>query len=437
MRIVRYSILTLAAIGLALGFGANALAFHGGGVAECVGCHSMHTPFPDGNALLIGGDPSATCLACHQSAGDTSPSSYHISTPDTELVDGVSPVQRTPGGDFGWLHKTYTWAGRRGATEIEWGYTHGHNIVAGQGYDRDGNTVNYNYTADPHNTMAPGGGESGYPSADLGCVSCHDPHGTSRRNLDGSITGPAGGNPISASGSYNNTAVPTDTTSVGVYRLLAGPGYTTDGVEFTGAPDAVAPSSYNRSEETNQVKVAYGRNTASGVTGHVTWSAWCGTCHGEMHWDFGANYTHPTDMPLLAADAANYNKYVKTGDLTGNVATSFTSLVPFVYNTAEYEGASGLKAFAGNDSPTYRGPSNNDRVDCVTCHRAHASAWEYGARWNLEYEFLTTSSGTYYNNTYGSRGRTSAEVQDSYYDRPASVFAPSQRQLCNKCHIKD
>ena len=32
---------------------------------------------------------------------------------------------------------------------------------------------------------------------------------------------------------------------------------------------------------------------------------------------------------------------------------------------------------------------------------------------------------------------TAAEVEDSYYDRPATVFAASQRSLCNKCHIKD
>ncbi len=76
-------------------------------------------------------------------------------------------------------------------------------------------------------------------------------------------------------------------------------------------------------------------------------------------------------------------------------------------------------------------------MDCLTCHRAHASAWEYAARWNLEYEFLTQASGAYYNGSYGGRGRTAAEVQDSYYDRPSTVFAPSQRQLCNKCHIKD
>jgi len=34
-------------------------------------------------------------------------------------------------------------------------------------------------------------------------------------------------------------------------------------------------------------------------------------------------------------------------------------------------------------------------------------------------------------------GRTAAEMQQAYYDRPPSVFATYQRDLCNKCHAKD
>jgi len=435
MRSARHTILAVAVLALALGFGGSALAFHSGGVAECSGCHSMHNPYPTGSYLLKGAEQSSTCLSCHQNAGDTAPSSYHISTPQAELVDGVSPIQRTPGGDFGWLHKTYTWAGRGGGPdEVEEGYTHGHNIIATSGYDRDGVDVTYGYDVDPENGTAPGGT---YPSTSLACTSCHDPHGTSRRNLDGSITGPsaAQARPISASGSYNNTAAPTADTSVGVYRILAGPNYTSDGVSFPGAPDAVAPSTYNQSEATNQVKVAYGRGTGNG---HVPWSQWCGTCHGDMHYDNGSNYVHPTDETLGGTISNNYNIYVKSGDLTGGAATSFTSLVPFFYNTADYDTAgTGLKAYAGNGSPTYTGPGNNDRVDCLTCHRAHASGWEFALRWNPEYEFLTTATGTYYNGSFGGRGRTAAEVEDSYYDRLPTVFAKSQRSLCNKCHIKD
>jgi len=180
------------------------------------------------------------------------------------------------------------------------------------------------------------------------------------------------------------------------------------------------------------VKVAYGRVTG---TGQVTWSQWCGTCHGSMHYDNGSNYVHPTDEPLGGTIRGNYNMYVKTGDLSGLQPSSFLSLVPLVYDGLTHVA---LKTKAGNTSATYEGAiSDNDRVDCLSCHRAHASGWEFGLRWNAEYEFLTDPTGAYYNGSYGGRGRVTAEVEDSYYDRPSSVFARSQRALCNKCHIKD
>lgn len=424
MRISRYTFLALAAVALAIGLGTNAYAFHTGGVAECSGCHSMHSPYPGGNSLLVGADQSSACLSCHQHAGDTGPSSYHISTADGDMPTGTAPLQRGPGGDFGWLKKTYTWAGRGTPppTETEEGASHGHNIIAAAS-----SVESYGYTVDPHNATAPGGT---FPAASLGCQSCHDPHGKARRNLDGSIT--MTGLPIANSGSYNNSLDPTAARSVGAYRILAGPGYTQDGVTFPGAPDAVVSSTYNATEATNQVKVAYGRATGNG---HATWSQWCGTCHPDMHYDNAANYVHPTDEPMGTTIFNNYNAYKKSGDMTGVQASSFTSLVPFVYNTADY---AVLKTKTGAPAPTFAGPdSGSDRVDCLSCHRAHASGWEWALRWNPEYELLTDNTGAYFNGSFGGRGRSQAEVQASYYDRPSTVFAVTQRSLCNKCHAKD
>ena len=142
-------------------------AFHSGGVAECGGCHSMHGPNSAGSSLLIGSDQSSTCLSCHEHAGDAGPSGYHISTASADMPAGVPPLQRTPGGDFGWLKKSYAFA-VRGTTIAEDGATHGHNIVA----------ADFGYEVDPINSAAPGGT---FPSAQLACNSCHDPHGKYRR----------------------------------------------------------------------------------------------------------------------------------------------------------------------------------------------------------------------------------------------------------------
>jgi len=151
------------------------------------------------------------------------------------------------------------------------------------------------------------------------------------------------------------------------------------------------------------------------------------------------NYVHPVDQTLSGGTADNYNQYVKSGDMTGAAASSFTSLVPFIEGTADY---AVLASHAKNDDTFLNGPVAADRVSCLSCHRAHASGWEYALRWNMEGEFMVYNSLYPGTDTTPSapqfaRGRTGAETQAAYYDRPVAKFAPYQRVLCNKCHAKD
>jgi hypothetical protein len=389
----------------------------------------MHNPAPNGYYLLVGTDASSTCLSCHESATDTGPNGYHVSTIAAKLGDGMSPLQRGPGGDFGWVKKNYTDTGYS-----ESGETHGHNIIA----------VDKDYVADTENETAPGGT---FPSSALGCASCHDPHGENRRLCDGSIAQAGNktcGGAIKASGSYydgssvsNNE--PSATEAVGVYRLLGAAGYGQKGtgIVFPGVPAAKVNSTYNRTEAATQTRVAYGHATKGG---HVAWGTWCATCHPKMHSD--GNYVHPVDETLGSEVAMNYNAYVKTGDMSGTKATAFSSLVPFVENTDNYT----LLANHAVNSGNQEGPDPGDRVSCLSCHRAHASGMMYGLRYDIEYEFMTKAGGyigkdnpavTGGRAPLQRRGRMMAEWQAAYYDRPATVFASYQRVLCNKCHQKD
>src|SRR3974390_2287969 len=84
----------LGVIALILTGGGSASAFHSGGVAECGGCHSAHSPRAGGSFLLIGSDVGSTCLNCHEHAGDTGPSTYHISTAQADMPVGIPPKQR-------------------------------------------------------------------------------------------------------------------------------------------------------------------------------------------------------------------------------------------------------------------------------------------------------------------------------------------------------
>jgi hypothetical protein len=425
MKGLKLTLMVLMATILALGLGGVAYAFHSGGVAECEGCHSMHTPRAGGSFLLVGTDQSSACLTCHEHAGDTGPSSYHVSTPGAEITAATPPKQRTPGGDFGWLKKNYSDTSGT-TTYSEDGSTHGHNVIA----------ADFGYVVDPTNSTAPGGT---FPAAQLACNSCHDPHGQYRRLQGGAIA--KTGAPIRASGSYNGASnEPTATEAVGVYRILAGAGYTKGSATFNGVPAAKVPSTYNQSEATaaTQVRVAYGVSTASG---HVTWGQWCATCHTGMH--STGNYVHPVDQGLGSTIANLYGQYVKSGDLTGSAATSFSSLVPFATNSGDY---TVLAPLASNTGTSLAGPGSSDQVTCLSCHRAHASGNMHALRFDNGYEF-TTVNGQYVATDNPSvtgsraavqrRGRTVADWTATYHDRPATVFATYQRVLCNKCHAKD
>jgi nitrate reductase cytochrome c-type subunit len=440
VNIILYGLFFTLAI-LLLCYAGTGYAYHDGGVARCEGCHTMHNSldgaamatkngrvqFQAGPYLLKGSDSSSTCLNCHERAGDTAPNGYHISTADSDMPTGLPPIQLTPGGDFGWLKKTYNWTGEEGP-ETSRGERHGHNIIA----------IDYGYTKDTTHLTAPGGDAFQYPSDSLSCVSCHDPHGQYRRTSTGTIVKPAIGSsvlPIADSGSYDTSPDPTATTAVGVYRLLGGIGYQPKSLSGSYAFQyrsffAVAPSTYNRSESATDVRVAYG----NGV------SPWCSNCHANMHPVLGSmyQYEHPVDSSLSPTVIPIYDAYKKTGDLTGLHSTAYLSLTPF-----QMDNTTNMTTLKNAVTST-AGPVSGDRIMCLSCHRAHATAWDSITRFPLGATFMTVSDGSgnpVYpdpsTNPVEAMGRTTQEYQQALYDRPASKFAVFQRVLCNKCHARD
>jgi hypothetical protein len=218
-------------------------------------------------------------------------------------------------------------------------------------------------------------------------------------------------------------------------------------------PVAVAPSTYNQTEATNDVRVAYG----SGM------SEWCANCHRNIHNDnvnaANTGLIHPAGNGAKLAATANdlngnangttiaaiYNAYKKSGDLTGVSTGSYTSLVPYEEGQTDLVK---LSAHAKNDGTATDGPSATgatENVMCLSCHRAHASGWSSMTRWNNKAEFLTIEGG--YPGTDAAsveaqgftyhQGYTQAQYAAAMYDRPATQYAVAQRSLCNKCHAKD
>ena len=82
------------------------------------------------------------------------------------------------------------------------------------------------------------------------------------------------------------------------------------------------------------------------------------------------------------------------------------------------------------DSGNYtEGPSGTDEVMCLTCHRAHASAFADATRWDMSETFLADSHPATTDIDF-----VQADVDNKYY---TYTFDPDQRSLCNKCHAKD
>jgi hypothetical protein len=387
MKAVKLSLIFAVAALMTLGLGSAAFAFHSGGVAHCDGCHTMHnsrdgvyaTEHEHGAggspgatvtpSLMIGTDASSTCLNCHNGTG-----SYHVLSADGSVY--------SPGGDFFWV--TLDTPGPRGSTFL--GEGRGHNVVS----------ADFGLVADGTLTVAPNRDAAvPYQASVLGCQSCHDPHGKN-----------ASGLPITGSGSYG--AVATSGTAVGNYRLLGTNGYDAgSGVTFTNPAPIAMTNSYGESDSSH---VDYGTGM----------SEWCVNCHSGFDADGSLAHRHPASNDAhLDGFGDVYNRYRATGNVlpAPDSSDSYDRLVPFERGTADVTLL---------DNTTTMGPDINSNIMCLTCHRAHASAFPDITRWDMTDEILADSS------IYAAYGAV------AYYgDDIETRYGTYQRSLCNKCHVQD
>lgn len=278
---------------------------------------------PFGNEWeLIADSPSDVCLSCHAT--------------QIGAVFGSDPLAPPPekgGGNFVFLLEDNLNDGVDGVTNPIPGDAAGHNI----------NAPAYGLAADGTWLFSPGGT---FPSDQLGCTSCHDPHGNEN------------------------------------FRFLRGPGPSPHGTPAFTSPAPLADGiDLQIGEEGPTNHSAY----RSGMT------SWCSNCHnayvprhhGEGHG--GSHFRHPTNRGFGIGYANNYNIYNGTDDPSGgSQLTAYLAEVPFEDGS--------------NTTSSTSGPSQSSRIMCLSCHRAHGSSGPQAGRWDFNVALLIEDgviSGSY------------------------------------------
>ncbi|MCB2184503.1 MAG: hypothetical protein KQH63_20970 [Desulfobulbaceae bacterium] len=270
----------------------------------------------------------------------------------------------TPGGDFFWLSKSYLAAGYG-----SFGDMHGHNVIAAA----------YHLRKDGLRDVAPSIGNTPYRAEWLSCTSCHDPH-------------------LSRSTDERN------------YRLLAGEGYEggtkARSFSFQEAAPVAKPLESTRmgwlaEDDANHPEYISGM------------SEWCTNCHSGYLSD--KNLSHPAGAMARLQDLSNTYKQFLQRTKGSQAAAAYDFLVPFEWG----EGRSG-----GDGS----GPTFGANVMCVTCHRAHASAFKAIGRWDLKIE----------NGLATSPVLATPEGRHAYYGHSIKErYGDLKKTLCVLCHAVD
>jgi hypothetical protein len=258
--------------------------------------------------FLLQSNPTDLCLTCHE-----------LENGNSWGADLSLPGPIYGGGPFIFLLEDNLNDGPGGSDPLNYigGHQAGHNVIS----------LLKGTVEDPQFTQSPGGS---YPSANLHCTSCHDPHGRG-----------------------------------GHYRLLYGIDYpeaVVNGQLFTytfPAPEAIGiPLDGPPESDSNHNAYLGGM------------SDWCANCHQLYHDQTGtANLDHPSDRPLPKAETDIYNSYRGTGFFDGVGSDAYLATVPVERNDMTTD---------------FTGPiQGGSRVMCLSCHRAHASSGPRSGRWDF------------------------------------------------------
>jgi predicted CXXCH cytochrome family protein len=317
----------------------------------CSKCHTMHNS-QDGTHMTVGTTKAqgyllrvTGCIGCHSGPNVASAVNATWSAPVVAHNGGTAPT-----------HTTSTEAGVSGKTlaggDFYW--------VDVMGWDNRGHNVSDLTTEDqPLGNTPPGNGGVAL-GAQINCESCHT----------------AGAHHYNVGGDYSSgTSAWTDGSSAGAsYRFLSG------GIQ--GGEDSNWEYTFSSSD--HNAYYAEGGN-AEAQTDTIQY--FCADCHGDFHGAYAADdtgagggspwYRHPTDWGLAEASTTEYQGY-----LTYTVATPVGT-----------DDSTNFNAGTMTDPQD----ANDDKVVCMSCHRAHGSPYADMLRWTYDMDSGSGGSGGCFN----------------------------------------
>lgn len=393
--------------GAFMGKNARTGLYHDHDALDCYDCHvgisSSSDDFArsDSSAKSMLKKPTTDlCLSCHSEFGADAVQAPYVAT-----SDGKNPGIRgraMPAGDFYYSSKDPK---------------KGHN--PGKTRGRQSSAM----PSDPKLSVAPGGN---FPTDNWDCCSCHEPHyrfspaAAPWRQLKRKVNG------------IVHTGV--ETAAVGVESSGGNQGPTTAGFRpiesnsrggMEGMEQASAGKSTSSPDGAN-LFLPEGETNKNVYKGDF--SSFCATCHGDFHGDReasmpgGGAYSssgntaaggewlkHPTAIAIGASaeyNTGNYTKMVTNRQGTNPNPRGYDWKYPLVK-------VDGRWSVTSSSIPGQIG--RNDRIMCLTCHKAHASQYDNMLRWDPGKP------------AFIANGEIDGYHEGSNGDNPAYG--------CNKCHL--
>ncbi len=379
--------------------GVNTQLYHSYDGLICADCHTIHNS-EDGaavsyaysgangpyQALLYRGDFTDLCLSCHKQGQNTSATAALPSVANTGwtapivmTLDGVVPANTAmPSGDFYYSNLDPK---------------KGHNPAYTEGAVGSGTATSLFMQADPVlGDNPPGGILDG--TTEWSCHSCHGMHSrfsssyTAWRQVKRKV---------------NGHVVSGDVTGFGVETATGNKGATEAGFEpikSNSRGDVIGTNYLNVRPDGNPLEGADLFQTESDVNKNVYrggFSSFCSACHGDFHGGNGETRTvnntntriggawlrHPTNIKMNEAGSkygiGTYTKQVTNAQSTNPNPVGYDWRYPLIQPDDDFTVS--VTAAAMTDPLTAIG---DDRLSCLTCHKAHATQYDNMTRWDAQ-----------------------------------------------------